>query len=806
MFPTIQNQPLRSWVPLTCLLLLLSACSDPEITRMRYLEMARAHFEAENYDKARVDYLNALRIEPNDPEARHGAGYAFEKLGAYQQAMGHYAAATDIDPNHLPSRISIAKLLILARAVDEARPYVEQAMAIAPDNLDALALKASLVGLEGNFDEAHQISERVVAQQPDHRYAVPLLASRLVSTGQLDEARAVIERAVALAPDFVGFRGVYTQVLWEQRDIEGYLAELQNIAMLEPEEVSHHVNYARALTRQGRKDEALAAFRARVNAADAVTRDRQAYLGFLAAALPEEFEAEADALRQKYPEEPELALLYAEYLERSGEHERANALFAQLREADSERIVVAATLASVRESLRTGETMAARNLVEQVRKDHPNEAPMLRLSSEIAVVEGDLDRAIGDIRVALRDDPANLGMRTRLVGLYQENRQLALAQQVLEETLELPEAENDRSLQLQVGQLSLSQGNVDRALEMAGRLVGSNTDDRSAHELRYRAALAAGDLTQAVDSARELERLQPDTGIGPFFEGLALQARGDKAGSIAAFERSLSVKPGASEPLSALLRVYLGEEQHERALATLAEQQQRAPGNPLLTKFRGDVLADRGDKAGAVTAYREVLSTHPALPVTYQALSRLFIANSRVAEGIDVLVRGVATTGHRPLYAELALAQQSSGDIDAALTTYRNALGAFPADQGFANNLAMLIAEYRPEPEQLNEALNLVNAFETDDNPAFLDTLGWVRVKRGEYPAAVRVLERAVRLAPDAGLVRYHLGRALLGQGNEELALAQLQAAVADGTVFSGAEDARALVTQLSGQFSSTDS
>ena len=52
------------------------------------------------------------------------------------------------------------------------------------------------------------------------------------------------------------------------------------------------------------------------------------------------------------------------------------------------------------------------------------------------------------------------------------------------------------------------------------------------------------------------------------------------------------------------------------------------------------------------------------------------------------------------------------------------------------------------------------------DNPAFLDSLGWVRFRRGDIPGALPYLERAYRIFPDAEIAS-HWGEALWVSGKQ---------------------------------------
>jgi Flp pilus assembly protein TadD len=73
-----------------------------------------------------------------------------------------------------------------------------------------------------------------------------------------------------------------------------------------------------------------------------------------------------------------------------------------------------------------------------------------------------------------------------------------------------------------------------------------------------------------------------------------------------------------------------------------------------------------------------------------------------------------------------------------------------------------------------------------------------VKFKRAEYSAAVSLLQQAVDKAPAAIELRYHLGMALLRNGNAAAAREHLEAALKPGVGFEGAEDARAALNGLS--------
>ena len=93
----------------------------------------------------------------------------------------------------------------------------------------------------------------------------------------------------------------------------------------------------------------------------------------------------------------------------------------------------------------------------------------------------------------------------------------------------------------------------------------------------------------------------------------------------------------------------------------------------------------------------------------------------------------------------------------------------------------------------------LIEPFATSSVVAYLDTHGWVRFKRGEFTQAVPVLERAVSELPESKVLRFHLGMAQYKNGQRDQAISNLEKALDGGAKFSGADEARSVLSQLKG-------
>jgi tetratricopeptide (TPR) repeat protein len=113
------------------------------------------------------------------------------------------------------------------------------------------------------------------------------------------------------------------------------------------------------------------------------------------------------------------------------------------------------------------------------------------------------------------------------------------------------------------------------------------------------------------------------------------------------------------------------------------------------------------------------------------------------------------------------------------------------------NNLASLLTDRKGDAQSLKRAQELASRFESSRQPAFLDTLGWVYSKSGEHDKAVALLEKAVKQAPTASVLQYHLGMAYYNKGDVQAAKNHLAKAVEAKSEFPGLEEARETLKKI---------
>ena len=95
----------------------------------------------------------------------------------------------------------------------------------------------------------------------------------------------------------------------------------------------------------------------------------------------------------------------------------------------------------------------------------------------------------------------------------------------------------------------------------------------------------------------------------------------------------------------------------------------------------------------------------------------------------------------------------------------RRALSQQPNDLNSMNNLAFLLAQ---TGDSLDEALKLARQAVAKDpnNPAYLDTLGFVYLKRDQNDEALDIFNRLIRRYPDDPACAYHTAMAWYQKGD----------------------------------------
>jgi tetratricopeptide (TPR) repeat protein len=204
---------------------------------------------------------------------------------------------------------------------------------------------------------------------------------------------------------------------------------------------------------------------------------------------------------------------------------------------------------------------------------------------------------------------------------------------------------------------------------------------------------------------------------------------------------------------------YLKQGQADKAMALLQDMNNKFPGNAQLLVLTGKAYAAQKKDEEAVRSLKAAVAAQPKDPIGYSALYEFYVQKKNLDAAADIIQAGLR---EMPADVNLRLAlaglQIQKGDNDAAIAQYESILKDQPKSAVAINNLASLYLDNRSDKDSLNRAFVLSDDLKSTNLPQFQDTYGWAQYKRGDYKAAVSVLENAVTKAPKLAALHYHLG------------------------------------------------
>lgn len=780
------------------LVVCLSACGGAESRRTTHMERGQKYYTEGNFEKARVEFRNALQISPNDVEARFMNGKVAEKLSDIRTAAGMYQGVIELNPDHVQARASLGRLMVFGGAPQRAVEMVEPGLAKHPDDADLLTVRgAARVQLK---DKAGALAdaERAVKLAPENENAVALLASLYRNDGQSDRAVELIRSALVKHPEAADLRQVLASLYQSANQSEQAQAELRKIIELRPQDLAVRVQLALTYARMKKAAEGeqvmLDATKALPDSNDA----KLAYVEFIAA---QGTRARSEqALKQFIAREPknyELQLGLAGMQQRANDLDGAVATYGEIiaRDADSPSGTTARNrIAAIQVS--RGKFDEATRLVETTLENNPRDNDALVLRGNIALERNDPTAAIADLRAVLRDQPAAVPILRTLARAHLANGEPALAEESIRTAMEA--APTDVGLRVELAQLLATSNRGEQAVTLLEDTVRRAPQNVQAREALVRAYIATNDLERARVSAEDLKVAAPTLATGSYLAGVIAQAQNRPDDAAKELSHALELQPSAMDVLAALTRLDVGRGQMARALERLSGAAAANPDNAVVRNLLGEMQLGAKNFAAAKEPLSEAMKLAPKWWLPYRNLALAHAASGDLSGAAAVYEAGVKATDQQPtLVAELAALYEKQGRYEDAINRYQALHERNPRLDIAANNLAMLLVTYRKDRPSLDRAMTITEPFSQSKNGALLDTRGWVMFKLGQFTQSLPVLEQAAEHAPDSKVIRYHLAMAQLKSGQREKARSNLESALKGTASFTGIEEARSTLATL---------
>jgi tetratricopeptide (TPR) repeat protein len=437
--------------------------------------------------------------------------------------------------------------------------------------------------------------------------------------------------------------------------------------------------------------------------------------------------------------------------------------------------------------------------IDAILAERPNYAPARLLKAELLVSQRRYRDALPVLEALIAEEPdsarahyfkalAHLGMGER-----------KLARSALKKSIEL--APRQPRPRLMMAEMNLAERDLDGAEREAREVLAVQAGNYRATLILGNVALIRKDTAAAEKHYEALIQNDPRNPEGHFRMGLLRNVAGDSQAALNHFDQALALDPAMLEAFRQSARI-LGRQKRfgdivARCDGHMAEVGDNPRAKAVLQSLKGDALQAMGRYDEAETLYRQAMAADSDFMPPYYALAGMHMRRNQTEKAIAQYEAALAQNPKQPgLHTILATIYDQLSKTDMSEKHYRMALEIDPEFAPAANNLAYLLAQ---KNQHLDEALNYARIAKEKfpDDPAVMDTMGFVYLRKGLIDSAILELEGSAAKLENNPTVRYHLGLAYHLKGEPQKARAELQAALSSGQAFAEKAAAEKLLSEI---------
>jgi len=746
---------------LTLCVYALISCGGAEERKAVYLEKAEASLASGDLEKARIELKNVLQIDPKDGEAYYQLGKIFEQKKEYRKAYGNYIKAEELKPDLLENHARLGRFyLLLMNDTDKAQEKIDLILSKEPNNSDGLLLKAAVLLRNKKPDEAITIAKNIVVQDSNHIDSVTFLVALYVQDKKLNDAINVLDAALKNNKNNQKLNKLLASVLVANKDYER--AEILYKSFLEknPNSSSSYNNLAAFYNQMDDKTKAEKILRASIDN-DLGDEDRILTLIKYVRATESDNEAikELESFITANDRLGKLRIALAEILIMSGDSQAAIKVFKEAINDFSEEVTgITARTALASIYIRDKNYDKAAAIVEEAILISPNDPQVNYLRAKFAVRNNDFEKAIISLRIVTKEMPENIEAYFLLANVYQLEGNEGQVKSTLNSAYKNNRTNSD-------GLLKLASFYINKDVNQAEKIID---DFNSLKESDYNGlSIKAAILNQkklhndAKKIAEKLMELYPNKPNG-YLQAIPFYAQSnEKQKAISLLESGyINVKENR-KLLTILTTLQVAEKQFKVAIKRIKAELNTTPEDAEMKILLSKVYLASEDSKTAVSLLTEVVSAQPTKEEPYLLLEQIYRSQKDLRSAKSILEKGNRNlVSSLKIAFRLATVYELDNDYKKSIVIYRNLFEENQSNLIIINNLASLLSDHGDKEEDLKLAKKLVEKLKESGAPVYLDTIGWVYYKVGDYQKAIEYLKQVVEKAPEISIFNYHLGMA----------------------------------------------
>jgi tetratricopeptide (TPR) repeat protein len=781
-------QTLKRILPraLAAVLVVLAIGCSSEAKKSGFLKRADRYFESGDYDKAKIEYFNLLRADPQNATAIQRLGTILYEQGATLRAAPFLVKTRELIPDDVDSRTKLASVFLAAGHFEDARKEAVAILERSPAHEQAMLLLVDASRSQQELDDAEQRLRSLNASDKAGFHLA--LAGLSLRKNDHTSAASGMKHALSLDPSSIQAHLALAKFYWLENDLTSASREFKAAADLAPVRSVARLIYAEFQARTGAAEEAKATLKEITREApDSLPAWRiLAQIAFAEKQFDESL-ALIENILFRDSANIEAHLLRAQVWLAKGEIQKAVESLERLDTSYPELPLIQYTLA--RAYLQNNNSAQATVVLNKVLAGNPDNPEALLLLGE-ANRSSNPQQVVASMLDLLKKRPDLAAAQVLLARAYQSLGRLEDSAAVFREQIKTS-PENPQPYLL-LGLVLRQQNKIDearQAFENAQRLAPENL---LAFSQLVDLDLESGDFAAALQHVHQQLRKTPRSPAAHFLEGKVYAAQGQWDRAEAALLKTLELDPNSSSAYDLLISIYVSANKLPQAITQLDSLLSKNRDNARALMLSALTYEKMNEFTKAKDAYEKLLSMKPDFPpvlnnLAYLCAERLgelekardLAQKARTLEPDDpsiadtlgwilykrgdykqalaLLQESVQNLPNNPeIQFHLGMASYMMGRMDEARTAFRQATAA-PADfpgKDEAKRRLSLLGDVEGEHKQLSSSesegqTSALSSLGQSDDPLKQVHLGESYEKQGAFDQAAKAYEKAITLNPN---------------------------------------------------------
>lgn len=614
----------------------------------RHTARADEYGKKQQYAKAEVEYLNALRYSPNDTNLAKKLAYVLCEQGRNFSAVSLLNNLKQIAPNDIEVRSKLAENLYHLLSFPLARQESLFVVTNQPTNgAVLLILVETSIGLT-QLVESSNILQRLGQQAPSPAFHIAN-ASLQGRLGNLTAAEDHLKRATTAGPSSPALDLAWAKLRFAQTNIIEGEALLKRAADASPFNSIMRLHFIDFHLGRGEISTARPYL---VEITEKIPDYVPAWVRLANIALIEKRFQDCDELTKKATRldsrNYEALLLRAQMWAAQRKFESAREELERVDSMLPNNPAVMFELA--RNFALTGEQGRALALVTEALKLNPRFAPATLLQAELNLRSGNSDIAIASLRELLKIRPESREAAALLGTTYLSRRRTDEALATFRDMTQ--RFTNDPTSWNSVGAVLLGKGDrigARQAFEHALRISPASI---AAVDQLVNLDITVTNFPAAFARARSLHSVLTNSAVPYALEARIHEAANDLKAAEAALLKGAEIDPNATIIAGSLARIYVRSGDYNKAIKRLDEITKRTT-NAIAWTDKGILYENNLQPDQAIACYERAISINKNFALALNNLAYLTAKNSkRLSEAQDLAARAVQNAPESPETAD----------------------------------------------------------------------------------------------------------------------------------------------------------